>query len=101
MHIDTVRVGMVLQEPIISPFGDVLLEKGTILTARQVLFIKRLGITGVDVVDDPASSQSNLQLACALRNLSQLQEVPGNSDAVTQLYSDLKSVVMSLIEHNA
>jgi len=68
MDIGEIKQGMILKEDLFSPFGDLLLTRGTLLNSKQVSFLKKWNLKelGVFEVEKNKNKSEDSQIVLAL-----------------------------------
>lgn len=96
MHPDELYSGMILTHAVLSPFGDTLLQAGSVLTDRQVDFLRASGIDDVPVVDETnvGDVSQHGRMAQALRFTDEQLLKFGHNMQMTRWLEDIRAVIM-------
>ncbi len=65
---DEIREGMILKKDLFSPFGDLLLKKGSLLNSKQVSFLKKWRLKELEVfeIEKNKNKSEDSQIVLAL-----------------------------------
>lgn len=96
MDIGEIRQGMILKEDLFSPFGDLLLKKGTMLNSKQVRFLKKWNLRelGVFEVEKNKNKSGDSQIVLALSMIDGKFADYNNDISMMRLKSVLKNFML-------
>jgi|GEM_PF-2268885 len=100
MRIVDLREGMVLKKDLNSPFGDVLLKKGTVLNNTHIQFFKNWGLKELDVTFLPRNRKDSMerQIVMALKTLDQKFINYKTDPSMAQIKEELRQFMLNYLE---